>query len=257
MTKMNMHWRVRGWPPPSLLHAYTLIPKEGSVLDVGCLGYHQYRISKSMGLNQLKHFGVDWGEGKTAPADFNFRKADLNKDKLPFPDDSFDFVVVSHLIEHLDHPVQFFGDCIRVCKPGGILYFEAPSERSMWVPGNPKNWDDFYTVSYFDDPTHTLRVWTPQAFYRLARIYSCDPIKAGHLFSWIHRLLAPLTIPFCWLTGNRLLETCVWQTIGWATFMIAKKPLNVSGQPPFHYYIPNRKYKFQGRTQKDDKVSSE
>ena len=252
---MNMHWRVRGWPPASLLHAYDLIPKEGSVLDVGCLGYHQYRISQHLGMTKLRHFGVDWGDGQDAPEGFGFRKADLNRDKLPFPDDMFDFVVVSHLIEHLDHPVEFFGDCVRVCKPGGILYFEAPSERSMWVPGNPSHYDDFYTLSYFDDPTHVLRVWTPQAFYRLAKIYSCQPIMAGRLFSWIHRILAPLTIPFCWLTKNRLLETVIWQTVGWATFLIARKPKEVTGRPPFRYYIPNRAYKFKGRTQKEDQTA--
>jgi SAM-dependent methyltransferase len=196
-------------------------------------------------LTELKHYGVDWGDATGAPEGFNFKKADLNKDPLPFADDTFDFVVASHVIEHLDHPVEFFGDCIRVCKPRGLLYFETPSERSLWVPGNPSNYDQFYTLSFFDDPTHVLRVWTPQALYRLARIYSCDPVKTGYLFSWIHRLLAPATIPFAWLTGNKLLETCVWQTVGWATFVIVRKPPGLSGKPPFRYYIPGRAYKIK------------
>jgi len=120
-----------------------MVPRQGSVLDVGCLGYHQYRIAKHLGLTELKHYGVDWGDATGAPEGFNFKKADLNKDPLPFADDTFDFVVASHVIEHLDHPVEFFGDCIRVCKPGGLLYFETPSERSLWVPGNPSNYDQF------------------------------------------------------------------------------------------------------------------
>ena len=244
-----MHWRVRGWPPPSLIHAYSMVPRQGSVLDVGCLGYHQYRIAKHLGLPELKHYGVDWGEATGAPEGFVFKKTDLNKDPLPFADDTFDFVVASHVIEHLDRPVEFFGDCIRVCKPGGLLYFEAPSERSLWVPGNPSNYDQFYTLSFFDDPTHILRVWTPQALYRLARIYSCNPVKTGYLFSWIHRLLAPATIPFAWLTGNKLLETCVWQTIGWATYVIVRKPPGLSGKPPFRYYIPGRAYKIKVSSQ--------
>jgi SAM-dependent methyltransferase len=226
-----------------------MVPRQGSVLDVGCLGYHQYRIAKHLGLPELKHYGVDWGDATGAPEGFNFKKADLNKDPLPFADDTFDFVVASHVIEHLDHPVEFFGDCLRVCKPGGLLYIETPSERSLWVPGNPSNHDQFYTLSFFDDPTHVLRVWTPQALYRLARIYSCDPVKTDYLFSWIHRLLAPATIPFAWLTGNKLLETCVWQTVGWATFVIVRKPLDLKGKPPFRYYIPGRAYKIKVKSQ--------
>jgi SAM-dependent methyltransferase len=242
---MNMHWRLRGWPPPSLLQAYGLLPKEGAVLDVGCLHYHQVRIAKHLGLTGLKHSGVDWGDGNGAPEGFTFKQANLNKEPLPFPDDSFDFVVVSHLIEHLDHPVEFFGECVRVCKPGGILYVEAPSERSLWVPGNSSNYDYFYTLNYFDDPTHIMRVWTPQALYRIAKIYSCEPLHVGRLYSWIHRILSPLTIPFCWITGNRQLETAIWQTIGWAVYLTARKPANIKGKAPLNYYVPGREYKIK------------
>ena len=243
---MNMHWRVRGWPSASLLHAYTLLPSEGAVLDVGCIGYHQARISKHLGLTKLKHYGVDWGEPEGAPEGFTFKKADLNRDPLPYGDDMFDFVVASHVIEHLHKPVEFFGECIRVCKPGGLVYFEAPSERSLWVPGNPYfDRERCYTVSFFDDPTHVLRVWTPQAFHRLTLCYGCDPIKTGHLFSWIHRILSPATIPFCLLTKHHLLETCVWQTIGWASYLIARKPLGLKGNPPFKYFYPSRPFKIK------------
>ena len=242
---MNMHWRVRGWPSPSLIHAYSLTPPKGTVLDVGCIDFLQHRIANHLGLTGLKHAGVDWGELKDMPEGYLFKRADLNKELLPFDDDMFDLVVVSHVIEHLQNPVEFFGHCVRVCKPGGLLYFEAPSERSLWMPGNPYNHDDFYTLSFFDDPTHCLRVWTPQSFHRLARYYSCEVVKTGRLYSWIHRLLAPATIPFCLLTKHTLLETCVWQTIGWASFLIARKPADKRGAMPFNYYVPNRQFKIK------------
>jgi SAM-dependent methyltransferase len=244
---MNMHWRVRGYPSPSLLRAYTLIPRQGSLLDVGCLGYQQVKIANHLGFNELKHYGVDWGDAEGTPKGFVFRKADLSKEALPFEDDMFDLVVASHVMEHLERPLEFFADCLRVCKPGGIVYFETPSERSLWLPGNPHNLDDFYSLSFFDDPTHTLRAWTPQAYHRLSLYYSCEPLYTGRLFSWIHRLLAPLTIPFCLLTKNPLLETCVWQTVGWASYAIVRKPLQLKGKPPFHYYFPHRAFKIKSR----------
>lgn len=245
---MNMHWRVRGWPSPSLLLAYQMLPRQGKVLDVGCVGYQQARIAQHLGLTGLKHYGVDWGTPEGMPEGFIFKQANLNDSPIPFEDDQFDFVVVSHIIEHLHDPVPFFGDCVRVCKPGGIVYFEAPSERTLWVPGNPHyDAENCNTLSFFDDPTHVLRVWTPQGFHRLAQCYGCEPIKSGRLFSWIHRLLSPLTIPFCLLTRHPLLETCVWQTVGWASYLIARKPANLKGKPEFHYFYPKRAFKIKAR----------
>jgi ubiquinone/menaquinone biosynthesis C-methylase UbiE len=238
---MNIHWRLRSWPSPALIEAYKLIPLNAAILDIGCIGYHQMHIANHLGLTGARHYGVDWGDAENIPQGFTYRKADLNKTSLPFDDDQFDFVVVSHTIEHLDNPVEFFSDCVRVCKPGGILYFEAPSERSACVPSSNANPDFFYSLSFFDDPTHK-RPWPPQAFYRLARLNSCEPLHTGRLFSWIHRLVAPLSIPFCWLTGHKLLEACVWQTVGWSSYLIAKKPANIKGRAPFNYYIPGRAY---------------
>jgi SAM-dependent methyltransferase len=239
---LKIHWRLRSWPSPALIEAYRLVPQSGaSILDIGCIGYHQYNIANHLGLAETKHFGVDWGDADQLPAGFTYRKADLNKEGIPFEDDMFDFVVVSHTIEHLENPVEFFSECVRVCKPGGLLYFEAPSERAAWMPSNLSNPEFFYSLSLYDDPTHR-RPWPPQAFYRLSRLHGCEPLHVGRLYSWIHRILAPLSIPFCWLTGHRMLEACVWQTVGWASYLIARKPLNMKGKPGFNYYIPGRAY---------------
>jgi len=58
-----------------------------------------------------------------------FRLADaLN---LPFPDNSFDIVVCSHVYEHVPDPYTMFNEIRRVLKTGGICYFSA-GNRLMW-----------------------------------------------------------------------------------------------------------------------------
>lgn len=46
---------------------------------------------------------------------------------LPFRDASFDVVIASHIIEHLDSPEAFLRDCLRVLRPGGVLRVSCPS----------------------------------------------------------------------------------------------------------------------------------
>lgn len=54
---------------------------------------------------------------------------------LPFPDETFDFVVCSHLIEHVDHPDRVLSELGRVGKAG---YLECPN----------KDYDKLDTPSY-------------------------------------------------------------------------------------------------------------
>jgi SAM-dependent methyltransferase len=210
------------------------------VLDVGCLGFGQLRLTKELALDNIKHFGVDYCEPDDIPKDFTFKKADLSKQPIPYDDDRFDIVVASHIIEHIIDPISFFGECLRVCKPGGIVYLEAPSERSIWLPSMPFEHEKFYSLNYYDDPTHLARPWTPQSFYRLAKYFHCEPIVAKHKVSWKHRLLFPLLFCFAVLTKDaRRMETYCWQAIGWACYIVVRKPNDLYGLPHFSYFLPS------------------
>src|ERR1700722_2761815 len=110
----------------SLHHCYQQLTSDARVLDVGCLGFSQLKMGKEFGPGQLHHFGVDYCEPETLPPNFTFKRVDLNKSPLPFEDDFFDLVEASHVIEHMKEPLDFFKECLRVCKPGGLIYVEAP-----------------------------------------------------------------------------------------------------------------------------------
>jgi len=217
-------------------------PANGLVLDVGCLGFRQFENARRLGCVSLKHFGVDQAEPTTElPEPFVFKQADLNREPIPFEDDMFDLVVASHVVEHLRDPIEFFGECMRVCKPGGRFYLEAPSERALFLPGMPFAHEWFCSLSFFDDPTHVSRPWTPQGLFRLAKYYSCEPVAARHIVSWRHRLALPVLLMYALVARKpALLESWCWLAVGWACYLVARKPDHCRGKPVFAYYIPSR-----------------
>jgi SAM-dependent methyltransferase len=220
---------------------YRSLAPDAAVLDVGCFGFRQVALAQRLGLSGLRHAGVDYNSYDEVPPNFEFRRADLSRERIPFEDDRFDLVVASHVIEHLPRGGEFVGECLRICRPGGVVYVEAPSERSLLLPGMPFAHDGFYSLSFFDDPTHVGRPWSPQALYRLARYYGCEPETVGHLTSRRARLLLPFTLLWS-LVARRpeMLQQNCWAALGWASYAVIRKPASLHGTPAFHYYVPPR-----------------
>jgi SAM-dependent methyltransferase len=48
---------------------------------------------------------------------------------LPFRDNSLDYVVNSHVLEHVANPIAAFAEWYRVLRPGGIIYMVVPDRR--------------------------------------------------------------------------------------------------------------------------------
>lgn len=51
---------------------------------------------------------------------------DLNEKKWPIEDNSFDSIVATHVIEHVDDFIHFHNECHRILRIGGTLYLETP-----------------------------------------------------------------------------------------------------------------------------------
>ncbi len=54
---------------------------------------------------------------------------------LPFPDNSFDRIIASEILEHIDNDTAAFSELARVLRPGGTIAVSVPSwlaERMCW-----------------------------------------------------------------------------------------------------------------------------
>lgn len=114
--------------------------------------------------------GEDYRHGDWENLDYNDRYNpdwvhDLNEpDGWPFPDVTFEYVLASHVFEHLDDLAFQFAEAARVLKPGGTLEVRYPTGE------NAKT-----------DPTHTHKLtydsalWFAQNWREYSDDYQLDP----------------------------------------------------------------------------------
>lgn len=53
-------------------------------------------------------------------------KHDLNSIPYPFSDNFADEILMQHVLEHCDKPIDVVNECIRILKPSGKLIVEVP-----------------------------------------------------------------------------------------------------------------------------------
>lgn len=60
-----------------------------------------------------------------------------NGDDLPFPDNTWDYVISSHVIEHFFDPVKALKEWLRVVKPGGCVFIICPHSYRVATETRP------------------------------------------------------------------------------------------------------------------------
>jgi SAM-dependent methyltransferase len=197
--------------------------KSGRLLDLGCGPLGPKRLG-NLFQGQIEYHGVDIQDLRPITSkSWNFYQLDLDKDRLPFPSETFDLAVMSHILEHLCDPCRAVCETHRVLKHGGILYCEVPSVMSIFVPSISFGLRKEGTINFYDDPTHH------RPFSKIAlvhRLTSCGfkIIRTGTARNWIKVLAAPIGILLAFAVRDRcMLASFLWDIFGCAVFAVAKK----------------------------------
>lgn len=95
----------------------------GRALDVGCRDGHQTRWLTNRGY-RVTSIDVESNFPEAQVVDANAT--------LPFPDDHFDLIWSSEVIEHLDNPAFSLRELRRVTAPGGEIIMTTPNSY-MWL----------------------------------------------------------------------------------------------------------------------------
>jgi SAM-dependent methyltransferase len=118
-----------------------------SVLEVGCgEGYGTALLAASAG----RVLGVDYDARTVVHAAARYPQAAFvraNLAALPVPSASLEVVASLQVIEHVwDHP-QFLCECLRVLRPGGLLFVTTPN-RLTFSPGRDTPENPFHTTEF-------------------------------------------------------------------------------------------------------------
>jgi len=100
-----------------------------TLIDFGC-GYGGMTKYIASYLNISDIHGIDMDEDRLKQAKtrgINTYKLDLNSDRLPFPDRSFDLVVSFGVLEHIVYFDNFFSEGYRILANGGYVILAVPN----------------------------------------------------------------------------------------------------------------------------------
>ncbi|MFZ1989595.1 MAG: methyltransferase domain-containing protein [Alphaproteobacteria bacterium] len=163
--------------------------------------------------------GANLSSAELAAMD-KFVECDLENGDLSALNDGFyDVVVFAHVIEHLTNGLEVLAALTRKLAPGGRIYVEFPSVRSLSLPSAQN------TLNFCDDPTH-IRVYDIKEVANTLLAQRLRVVRAGARREWARILLSPLTLPkqiASLLKDGRLSANGLWDLMGFADFVYARR----------------------------------
>jgi len=154
-----------------------------------------------------------------APSEVEFVVADLERDTLPWPASTFDAITCMHVVEHLHDLGNFWKEVSRLLRPGGRIYIETPSPKSLVASSATGKMAGQTTQNFWDDPSH-VRPVTIGAMAQAARSVNLRVETAGTSRNWLFAL-AYWPLRLVPVSRKRLVARLHWT--GWSAYLIASK----------------------------------
>lgn len=128
------------------------------------------------------------------------------------PNDFFDVVIASHVLEHLSNGLEVLSKLTKKIKIGGCMYIEYPSLKSLHLPSMKG------TLHFCDDNSHK-KLYSLVDICNVLLSNDFKIIKAGTRRNIWGIMLIPIRIFF----EGPFNAGIYWDLLGFAEFCFAKK----------------------------------
>jgi SAM-dependent methyltransferase len=191
------------------------LPHGGRLLDLGSSdGETLNHIAELRPDLQLLSVDLE-GAPERYPKGCEFVRANLETDRLPWPDAGVDAITCMHLVEHLHTLAPLMAEVHRLLKPGGRAYFETPDPKTVNWPSAKGR----FTLNFFDDPTHVRPVPTTELAAAAERA-GLRAVRQGTSRNWLFAAAWPLLF-FTAESRPRFTARVHWG--GWSAYLIVQK----------------------------------
>lgn len=191
-----------------------------ALLDIGA-GNHSASIAKKWfpnceyhGVDLDKHYNNDENDFKQMTAFYEMNLEDLQFDAIP--NNHFDFILISHVIEHLNNGDAVIENLLPKLKQGGLIYVEFPGYQSTQLPRMKG------TLNFYDDDTH-FRIYSVAEIMNLQMRNNMQVMAGGTRRHLPTMLLMPFKIPHNLLVYKRIIPSIFWDYFGFAEYVLARK----------------------------------
>ena len=189
------------------------------ILDVGA-GNHSVKHTKLHFPDCIYH-GIDLPEDlsndntdyKLMDKFFEMNLEELNFDEIP--DNYYDLIVCSHVVEHLRNGDEVIKRLTKKLTAGGIIYLEWPGLHSTKLPKMNG------TLNFFQDSTH-VRLYDLKEMYNIMLEQNLTYVEGGKRRSIRQMLEIPLRIMDCMLHNKKITAYIFWDLFGFAEYCVFK-----------------------------------
>jgi hypothetical protein len=132
------------------------------------------------------------------------------------PEDSFDVLMMTHVIEHLPNGEQVLEGLLPKIKKGGVAYVEFPSVRSARLPSKKG------TLNFYDDKTHS-RLYSVEEVERIFLGRGWRIIRSGVRRDWLRIVTLPAAMVRSKIKLGYVAGSVFWDLLGFADCVFAEK----------------------------------
>jgi ubiquinone/menaquinone biosynthesis C-methylase UbiE len=206
-------------------HKFRFLPSEFkqrkfALLDVGA-GSHSATKTKAIfpnceyhGIDITKNYENDAADFKAMSGFYELDLTALQFDSIP--NNYFDVIVMSHIIEHLHNGDKVIEGLLPKLKKGGYIYIEYPGQRSTKLPSMKR------TLNFYDDPTH-VRIYSVAEVTKVLETNGCEVLRGTTRRYWPYIALLPLTVVSETIKYGFIPGGVFWDIAGFAEYVFAIK----------------------------------